>query len=258
MLAGYVKYFWQANDSARPEMNMPQRVLPDGCVELIFSVRDPLLRLDDATQNPSSLRSIVAGQISSFLRLKATGAIDMFGVCFQPAGAYPLLGYSLHEFTDRVTSMDQVFGSAAHEIENRILSAKSTQVRIGIMQEFLLKRLGSAQHGIERRVQVVANAMVTRGGLVSIAGLADEVSLGRRQLEKKFRQHVGLTPKLFARIMRFRHVLNLIKQCGSYDWPALVTACHYHDQSHLIRDFRHFSGCNPSAYLAAKGNTVDS
>jgi AraC-like DNA-binding protein len=63
-------------------------------------------------------------------------------------------------------------------------------------------------------------------------------------------QHgVGLTPKVFARLARFRHAMRRIHTATEVDWTDIALASGYFDQPHFIRDFREFSGVSPSAYL---------
>jgi AraC-like DNA-binding protein len=63
-----------------------------------------------------------------------------------------------------------------------------------------------------------------------------------------FREHVGLTPKLFCRVRRFRMALDRIQNGMPVNWAALATDCGYYDQAHLIHDFRAFAGLTPAQY----------
>jgi AraC-like DNA-binding protein len=91
------------------------------------------------------------------------------------------------------------------------------------------------------------------GGAVRVETLAAALGVSRQYLGAQFRHHVGLSPKLFARICRFRAVraAALAAQAGApgHDWARLATDCGYFDQSHLIRDFHDFSGTSPGSHL---------
>ena len=83
-------------------------------------------------------------------------------------------------------------------------------------------------------------------GALTVEALADRVGVTRQHLAVQFRQHVGLSPKVFARICRFRRALDLLRG-GPRDLAALAADCGYFDQSHLIRDFRDFADAPPGA-----------
>lgn len=78
--------------------------------------------------------------------------------------------------------------------------------------------------------------------------LAARVGLSVRQLERVFGEHVGLTPKVYLRILRFQQVLAALREGGrSTSWAELAISHGYYDQSHFIGDFTRFVGVAPGA-----------
>ena len=86
-------------------------------------------------------------------------------------------------------------------------------------------------------------------GGIGIAALADEIGCSRKHLAAQFREHVGLTPKTIARILRFQQVLQLVSRSDQVDWAEIAQAAGYSDQAHFSHDFRRLSGLTPGAYL---------
>jgi transcriptional regulator GlxA family with amidase domain len=86
-------------------------------------------------------------------------------------------------------------------------------------------------------------------GLLSSAAVAEKVNLSQRRFIQLFRDEVGLTPKLFCRVLRFRNVVRRIQQLRDVDWVDIALSCGYFDQSHFNHDFREFSGLTPTEYL---------
>jgi len=80
----------------------------------------------------------------------------------------------------------------------------------------------------------------------------------RQHLSAQFREQVGLSPKLFARIARFRKAITAASRHraapspAAVDWADLAATCGYFDQSHLIRDFQHFAGAAPDTWLNSR------
>ncbi len=74
-------------------------------------------------------------------------------------------------------------------------------------------------------------------------------SLGDRQLRRRFTAAVGIGPKRFARIARFRWLLAELERPDRPRWADLAAAAGYTDQAHLIREFAELSGETPARYL---------
>jgi AraC-like DNA-binding protein len=111
----------------------------------------------------------------------------------------------------------------------------------------LLARLASAPGTPKLALHAVA-AIEAAGGALRVDALAGDLGVSRQHLALQFRQQVGLTPKLFSRICRFRHALVRLRAPGAGgDLAALAADCGYFDQSHLIRDFHDFAASTPAA-----------
>jgi AraC-like DNA-binding protein len=81
-----------------------------------------------------------------------------------------------------------------------------------------------------------------------IAWLADEIGWSRSHLVDRFRREVGLSPKRFARVARFRSAFDRIATATSL--ATVAAECGYADQSHLTHEFREMAGETPSSYQA--------
>mgnify|MGYP001801732866 CR=1 FL=1 len=80
-----------------------------------------------------------------------------------------------------------------------------------------------------------------------MASLCDQVASSQRKLERQFKSHVGLSPKFYARIIRLGHIFELMQQ-GDQSWSDLVYHSGFYDQSHFIKNFKEFTGEDPSSY----------
>ncbi|HTZ62791.1 MAG TPA: helix-turn-helix transcriptional regulator [Solirubrobacteraceae bacterium] len=87
-------------------------------------------------------------------------------------------------------------------------------------------------------------------GRLRVSDLTSELGCSRKHLAARFREHVGLPPKVYARMLRFRRATDLLSAGQSIAETA--AECGYYDQPHLDRDFREFAGTTPSAYLAER------
>ncbi len=245
-LVGFIKRFWflqYAHGGKTPE---PETVLPDGCPEIVFNLSDRFERVHAYGREVQSA-ALFAGQIRHCISIRATGRVSLFGVRFQPAGAWPLGRFSMHELTDEICDIAEPLGPDGSELKLRISEAASFKERIAVFEGFFLNRLATAKS--DAIAHHASSLIQTRDGHISIRDLADRMGIGERRLERRFRESVGISPKLLARIVRFQGVVRKIRQAET---PQLLDAVHefgYFDQSHMVRDFKEFSGETPLAYF---------
>jgi methylphosphotriester-DNA--protein-cysteine methyltransferase len=84
---------------------------------------------------------------------------------------------------------------------------------------------------------------------LNIRNLAARIGLSQRQLLRHFEERVGLAPKTLARVFRFQKVVKRLDKERRVHWADIAVDAGYYDQSHFVRDFRQFTGLNPSQYL---------
>jgi AraC-like DNA-binding protein len=245
LLAAIVKHYWSLEfDGAGAEL---ETILPDGCPELVFNLSDRFQRID-GLKTEVQPATLFAGQISRGISIKPTGKVDLFGVRFQPAGASALGKYSLHELTNRMFDINSVFGREGTQLEETVNLARNFESKIGVFESFVFN--GLRRRELAATIAAAAIDVIGRhAGNISISRLIEHLNISERGLERSFREHIGLPPKKFARIVRFQNVVRTIE--GATDTTMLDTALSYgyFDQSHMIRDFREFSGKSPLEYF---------
>jgi AraC-like DNA-binding protein len=173
---------------------------------------------------------------------------SMLGVHLKPGGAFPFLGALASELTDAHADLPDLWGRPANQLRERLCDAISPRDRFQIMEQVLINRLSRSPKG-RFAVAIALNAFGPYGTGASVRDVAREVSICQQRFRKVFADQVGLTPKIFCRILRFQRALALAKQVEKVDWARLASTCGYCDQSHLINDFRQFSGFTPTEYL---------
>jgi AraC-like DNA-binding protein len=217
-LAPWVEAFW-TRDAFAADAAVTQRVLPDGCADLIFS---------EGT-------ALAVGTMTAPLVLAETRAPAMLGVRFRPGRA--LLGVPLSEITDR-----RVTFAEWRELGERVGDALTVDRQIEIIESALLRRAADVDVRIDRAIQ-----LLTRGA--GVDDVARELGVTRQHLRRRFLERVGVGPKTFARVARFRRVLAEARGGRRPEWAGIAAELGYADQSHLIAEFREFSGSTPVPFL---------
>jgi AraC-like DNA-binding protein len=154
-----------------------------------------------------------------------------------------------------VLSLDTLWGSTADNLLDTLRKAQTPEMKFRTLEQALLAhaRLPLTRHPAVafalREFQGVRPHLSTR----TISDVTGQIGLSPRRFIQIFSDEVGLTPKLFCRVLRFQEVLRLIGKAQQVGWTNIALTCGYFDQAHLIRDFQAFSGLNPTAYLTQRG-----
>ena len=246
-LSNVIKRFWSL-DSEDPS-GQAETILPDGCPEIVFNLSDRFQRIEgpNSTLQPSAL---FAGQISRSISIRPTGKVSLFGVRFQPAGAFVFGRISSREFTDRIFDISSVFGRSAIDLEDAINQAPKFESRIYFFEQFVRANCGDFNNE-DRLCKYAVDHIGRNAGNASISGLATMLNISERSLERRFQDHIGLAPKKFARIIRFQNAVRSIESADHPDFLDIALTFGYFDQSHLIRDFQEFCGQSPLEYFEA-------
>ena len=244
-LSGFIKCYWSLE--GEDLSGTQQRVFPDGCVELVFHYGDLFSKYHDDGKCNTQPRSFIHGQLTRFIQIGGSGKAGIFGIRFKPYGLKPFIQINTHEINDDNVPVNEIWGAAGRELENRIIDADSNKERIQIAEHFLLQKLRpSTAMAINRCVTIINGS----NGSVNIDHLSAQVNLGRRHLERQFIACVGLSPKQYARITRFQYVLSLAEQKRYDALTELAYDGGFYDQAHFIKDFRTFTGLSPKQYFS--------
>ncbi len=245
-LNDFVKCFWtlEAPAEACPQK---QRIVPDGCLEMIFHYGDPYLQYKADGSAILQPACFVFGQITTTLDIAPTGASGIFAARFFPESFTPFATMRLQDLENRAVPLEALFGVAGLELERQVLQAADTGERIKITETFLLKQLGNPE-SIDRVVRSGVSLMLGDNGQLSVADLSKQMNINRRQLERRFASVIGLSPKQLARIIRLQAALRLML---SKQYTSLTELAHegaYYDQAHFIKDFKEFTGMSPKKF----------
>lgn len=250
-LADAVKCIWTLEGDAAPG-GCPQAVLPDGRPELVVHLGDPFELVDAGDRAIRQPAFMFAGQLTSQLLLRPTGRVAVVGVRFHPHGAASLLGAPQHEFTGFPLGLDDLQPALQRDLAIVEPFGADLPRAAAAVQHALIKWVNPAR--LDARIRFAVEAIGRVHGRLSIDRLSAAAGITRRHLERRFLDHVGITPKRLARIARFQQALHILERDDVEQSGAETAAtCGYSDQSHFIRDFRRLAGCSPSEHLLRQG-----
>lgn len=182
------------------------------------------------------------------------GTLRVFTIHFHPAGFHHLFGVPMHELANRAVCADAVLGREVTLLHERLHEAADDRARVATAEAYLLRRLDGRPAASP--VQRAASAIAEARGQASIASLARAACLGARQLERRFLEEVGISPKTLSRLTRFEHALRLREERPELRWSRIALDTGFYDQMHLVREFRALTGESPSRFTSALGRVA--
>ena len=186
----------------------------------------------------------IVGTMSRALVVETAGATDLFGIRFR-AGALPaFLGLDAALLRDG-SAEPGCFGDRLARLHWERLAAADPERRPALVREWL------RPVPADPLVAWCLARIEAAGGALAIASLEAGSGACARRIERSFARHVGIGPKLFARVARFRRLVAAAAS-GEPRWAELAAACDYADQPHMVREFRAFAGVSPTGYFAAR------
>jgi AraC-like DNA-binding protein len=176
----------------------------------------------------------------------------MVGAYFHPGGLPAFTNLPVHELTNGTATVEDIWGPAAAEIAGRLAEVNEV-ARVDALESMLIERLGEKrQPHTTVDVPGLAASIHQSGGQVIVEQLAFGAGISRQQLTRLFRQRVGVTPKLYARLARFHSGLACAGSRTAANWAQMALELGYADQSHWIAEFKEFSGLTPQQFAARR------
>jgi AraC-like DNA-binding protein len=249
VLAPYVRCYWSLALAPSKDLASSQRFrfLAEG-VEVTFNFAGPVAIDSGDRPSRTAQTACLSGSMTRSMRMQYSGSLDLLGVCFRPGGAYPFFPCPASEIVDACTSVDDLLGSAGLRLVELVQNEATAQERVAALDAFFLAQLGGARHD-DVRIRRALGSIESLGGRVSVDQLARLAGLSNRQLERRFKECVGIPPKQLCRSLRFKNVFKCLTRHPAEQWASVAASCGYYDQSHMINEFRRFTGMSPTAYF---------
>jgi len=249
-LSRFVELLWYYQEPPKPHAK--ERLMPDGCASLVINLAEDETRLydlDDAHQMTKFDACSLSGPQTKSFVIDTDEQTCVIGVSFRAGGAVPFLGLPSDELFNQHLNLEDLWGLRARELRERLLAAATPQAKLRIVELTLLERAAGMFDG-QPVVEYAVRNFLARPATIKIAEVSDRTGFSTRRFIELFKQHVGMTPKLFCRVRRFQRVLSRITNGKAVNWTAVALDGGYFDQAHFIHDFRAFSGINPAKFLA--------
>jgi len=243
-----IERLWLLSDAPA---NSRERIAASGTIDLVINLHQNELRIYDPAKPERCKRfsgAVVSGTHSGPFVIDPRERVSVIGVRFRPGGAFPFLGPPAIELADTHVDLDALWGTSATELRERLCAGKTPEERFNLLEKTLMAHLFRP---LERHyaVRFGLDTFGRADSGLAIRDVARDAGLSQRRFLQIFAREVGMPPKLFCRVLRFRRALETVRQTAAPDWGRVAVDCGYYDQSHLIHDFRFFSNLSPTEYV---------
>ena len=240
-----VKQLWRSESPAHTPGSR-EHVLPTGQMHVVFRLSGPALRIftGNADLEGSVTHDPVVGGARSAFYAKELGApVVSIGAQLQPGAAQALFGVSAAELAERHTSLCDLWGTQARSAFERISEARSPHQQLATLESLFTARL-PRMTGLH---PAVAKALAMTHDH-RVEDMVRSSHYSHRGFIAIFKQATGLSPKRYARLMRFQQLVAALHSCPASTLTELALRAGYSDQAHMTREFREFAGVTPTLY----------
>jgi len=224
------------------------RLFSDGNPGMVFHFNKPLLQYKQTEgiwfPQPSSF---AYGQVSDFSELISRGDFHMLVVVLQPYAIYSLCKVAGYELTNQTVPLTDIFGAKINDLEEQVIGAANICEAISLIESWLISQLKKAKEPdgyLKRSIELICY----NKGMLTIEKLLAQVPVTERQMERKFKEYIGITPKKFTDIVRFQAFIKALKSSKSASITEMVYRFGYYDQAHLNNYFKRKTGVTPFDY----------
>ena len=201
---------------------------------------------EDVTRRAETA-ALIGTQTHQRCQLLVRGNAETFVIVFRPSAIHQLFGLPAVETTNRDHAAHAVLGAVASELRQKLGNARTFPERVQIADEFITKQSFRVQAADS--IELAANEIILNHGGCRIDSLTHHTGLSIRSFQRMFQQRIGVSPKLYARIVRFESALRTKAASPQISWRTVAHQFGYHDQMHMVHDFRQLSGETPTSIL---------
>ena len=250
-LNAYIRCFWMLEHDYREPFHTHEHLWADTHTELIFSWGERYYRKSEENKGRTMgfTQNFVIGPQLKQLLLYSNGFTALVAARFLPWGFAAFSKVKPADLIGKVIAATKVLGSDNATLSARLSAENTRDAKLQLFIDHLLHIRRRPDTGFETIRRITAE-LELHHGTQRIAQLARQFGISSRQLERQFTGHTGLPPKLFAKILRFNHARELIRENPDISLASVAYEVGYADQAHFSRNFRALFQFTPAQFKA--------
>lgn len=241
-LKSVIRFFWTLKVKMASSGAAEFRIIADGCPGIIFQQAE--IKFVEKGERLNWLPKLfLYGPTTKFGQLFSSSKTQIMGMSFYPYALKTIFGFDANELKDKMIDVDLI----QPHFSGQLGYVNQETDWIELLSSFVAEQMEQNRMTDWFILDSVGQINETRGN-ISIHNLYRDLKISERQFQRRFKRYVGITPKLFSRIVRFQSALNQIHHNNYQQLSDVAFDNGYTDQSHFNRDFKEFAGLSPSSY----------
>ncbi|MBR1124325.1 AraC family transcriptional regulator [Bradyrhizobium lablabi] len=204
------------------------------------------LRIDDGALQIAPETVVVGPQGARRIQLYMPKEIHLFNIHFQPAGLNRLVGIDMTLLVNEGIAARDILGRHAARLDDAIRLAPDFAARVAAAERWVG---GLLRDNSKDAIDAGSRLLMATGGRARIDAIVERSGLSARQFQRRFSLQIGLSPKLYARTIRFDAALSAHRREPAKSWTRIVHEAGYFDQAHFVRECRALVGMAPSELI---------
>ena len=248
-LSDYIEMYWYWKGNASELPVRQQFITPDTHTNLVLNFGSEMKYFNASGMALSIKDAVYIGQQSKAYIGTMGEIIDLITIRFKPQGAANFMNLPISETSEQIINPDYIFGKAIDSLRAQIYEQQQVADKIRILENGLLALLH--KHVIaDRYIDLMINKIKYKEGIVSLKDISSQSGSEYKRMQRSFNACVGISPKLFSRMLRFDGICKKVVNSSKTDWFDIIAAYELADQSHLIKEFQFFTGFSPTEFAA--------
>lgn len=248
-LAAYIDTIWLFESDFGVPVEDSRIIAPNGKAKIIHPYRNGLsTTFNQLTEHHQEQDVYFIGIWDQPLQLSSqTNATGTIGIELTPSGLHRFASFSLHEISNGIFSFRDIYGSSGQHLIEQLTNENNPERKANLLQHFLVGVISKVERHnllIDHTVKLIHAS----AGLVEIRSLEKKTGYSKRYLDLLFRDHLGISPKTLANIVRFQSFYRAWANAKTGDFYKDLLDNQYYDQAHFIKEFKRFTGYSPRQY----------
>jgi AraC-like DNA-binding protein len=220
---------------------------PQDCLEFHPKDTETVIIGDNPTSHVGK-RTVITGQFTCVSNRYIGRAFLVLQVVFQPGALHRITGIPANKLNNTYVDANLILGNEVDIVNEQLFYAKNYQDMIKTVENFLRRHIKKARKQFHF-LDTIAAQMLFNSEDKPLDWFAKEACLCHRQFDEKFKERIGVNPKLYMRIVRFFSAYKMKNRFPSKDWLTIALHCGYHDYQHLAKDYKAFTDFTPARFF---------
>jgi len=245
-LRDYIQGYWYIEDVKE---DCVLNLVPDGYPEICFLLEQKVNFIGNEHYH-SSLQDGLFGQFTKSIPFHLKKGNRMFMIKLYPWTPHHLFKLPVSETTDRVVPLEDLDSQLSwSEIKTQLLFTLSKMRVKALLDQFFIRQFAKKQSA-NAFIQYAVQQVFVKHGDLNLDVLNTKINASRRYIEKLFKQHIGVSPKQYAKLIRVKKASLLLLEENAYpNIKSVASSLGYYDYSHFSKDFKSITSFNPQDFL---------